>query len=144
MLNFRLLVSGDDGFWLKYFLSSSKYRTIVCDHFDSQRYLFCPWVLFVGSSSHCCSETISGILRLKFWVTVCFSVPVLQVDGISEGKVVLKLWPNNFLADEVPFWSGCEFRDSIAIKWSSELRFALLRVRLTVWMDLSPKPFDWR
>ena len=68
---------------------------------------------------------------------------LLWVSGISEGKVVLNLWPNNFSADEVPFWSDYEFRDSIARKWSSELSFALLRVCLTVWMDLSAKPLDW-
>ena len=54
------------------------------------------------------------------------------VDGISEGKVVPNLKPNNFSAGEVPFWSSCEFKDSIARKWSSELSFALLRVILAV------------
>ena len=81
--------------------------------------------------------SISDSLRLKFWVKICFSMVVLWVDGISEDRVVLNLWPNNFSAGEVPFWSGCEFRDSIAIKWSSELNFALLRVCLTDWMCLS-------
>ena len=81
--------------------------------------------------------SISDSLRLKFWVKICFSMVVLWVDGISEDKVVLNLWPNNFSAGEVPFWSGCEYRDSIAIKWSSELNFALLRVCLTDWMGLS-------
>ena len=33
---------------------------------------------------------ISGSFRLKFWVTVCFSVVVLWVNG-SEGKVALNL-----------------------------------------------------
>ena len=77
------------------------------------------------------------------WVTVYFSVMVLWVKSISEGEVVLNLWANNFSAGELPFWSGCEFRDRVARKWSSELSFALLRVHLTVWMDLSSKPFDW-
>ena len=85
---------------------------------------------------------ISGSFRLKFWVTVCFSVVVLWVNG-SEGKVALNLWPNNFSAGKVPFWSDCEFRVSIARKWSSEWNFALLRVRFTVWMDFSAKTFDW-
>ena len=86
---------------------------------------------------------ISGKLCFKLWVTVCFSVVVLWVNVISEGKVVLNMWPNNFSAGEVPFWSGCEFRDNIVRKWSSELSFALLRVCLTVWMHLSTKLFDW-
>ena len=81
--------------------------------------------------------SISDSLRLKFWVKICFSMVVLWVNGISEDKVVLNLWLNNFSAGEVPFWSGCEYRDSIAIKWSSELNFALLRVCLTDWMGLS-------
>ena len=81
--------------------------------------------------------SISDSLRLKFWVKICFSMVVLWVDGISEDKVVLNLWLNNFSAGEVPFWSGCEYRGSIAIKWSSELNFALLRVCLTDWMGLS-------
>ena len=84
-------------------------------------------------------RAVSGSLRLKFWVAVCFSVAVFWVHGISKGKVVLILCPTG----ELPFWSGCEFRDSIARKWSSELSFALLRVCLTVWMDLPAKPFDW-
>ena len=81
--------------------------------------------------------SISDSLRLKFWVKICFSMVVLWVNGISEDKVVLNLWLNNFSAGEVPFWSGCEYRDSIASKWSSELNFAFLRVCLTDWMDLS-------
>ena len=47
---------------------------------------------------------------------VCFSVAVLWVDGLSEGKVVFNLRPNNVSAGEGPFWSGSEFRDSIARK----------------------------
>ena len=72
---------------------------------------------------------ISGSLHLKFWVSVCFLVAVFWVHGISKGKVVLNFWPNDFSAGELPFWSDCEFRDSIARKWSSELSFALLRVQ---------------
>ena len=103
-------------------------------------------------SQRCCSAVrilavvpgaISGSLRLVFWVKVCFSKVSLWVNGTSEGHVVLNLWLNNFSADEVPFWSGCEFRDSIARKWSPELIFALLRVCITVWMNLSAKLFDW-
>ena len=88
-------------------------------------------------------EVISGKLRLKFWVTVCFLVVVLWVNGIREVKVVLNLWSNIFLTGEVSFLSGCEFRDSIERKWSSELSFVLLRGCLTVWMDLFAQPFDW-
>ena len=65
------------------------------------------------------------------------------VNGMSKGNVILNLWPNNFLAGEVPFWSVSEFKDNIARKWSSELNFTLLRVCLTVRMNLSAKPFDW-
>ena len=86
---------------------------------------------------------ILGRLLLKFWVTVCFMVEVLWIDGESKGKVVLNLWPNNLSAGEVPLWFGYEFRDSTARKWSSELGSVLLRVRLTVWLHLSAKPFDW-
>ena len=79
-------------------------------------------------------EAVSGSLHLKFWVIVCFLVVALWKNGISEGKVVLNLWTNNFSAGEVLFWSGCEFKDSIGRKWSSELSLALMRVRLTVWI----------
>ena len=85
---------------------------------------------------------ISGKLCYKLRVTVFFLVVILWVNGISEGKVVLNLWPNNFSAGEVTFWSSWEFRNSIVTKWSSESSFAMLRVRLTVWKDLSAKPFD--
>ena len=66
---------------------------------------------------------ISGKLSFKLWATVCFSVVVLWVNGISEGKIVLNLSPNNFSAGEVSFWSGCEFRDSIARKMIFRIKF---------------------
>ena len=115
---------------------------IVGDYFDSQPYLFCPSLLSVRICTVVPGAILGGLL-LRFWVTVCFLVATLWVDGVSKGKVVLNLWRNNFSAGEVLLWSGCEFRDNIARKWSSELRFALLRVSLTVWMDLSVKPLGW-
>ena len=57
--------------------------------------------LFVGSNV--VPGVISGSLRLKFLVTVCFSVAILWLDDISEDKVVLNLRPNNFSPAEVPF-----------------------------------------
>ena len=99
--------------------------------FFSQRFCLSARICTVVPGS------ISDSLRLKFWVKICLSMEVLWADVISEDKLVLNSWPNNFSAGEVPFWSGCEYRDSIARKWSSELNFAFLRVCLTDWMDLS-------
>ena len=105
--------------------------------FFSHRFCSSVWIRTVFPVA------IFGSLRLRFWVMVRFLVAALWVDGVSYGKVVLNLRPNNFLAGKVPFWSGCEFRDSIARKWSSDLNFALFGVRFSVWMDLSLKPFAW-
>ena len=58
---------------------------------------------------------ISGRLLLRFWVTVDFLARTLLIDRISEGKVVLYLWPNNFSADEFPCLSGC-IRDDMTRK----------------------------
>ena len=59
---------------------------------------------------------ISGSLCLRFWIAVEFWLVTLWVDGISDGKVVFNLRPNNFSAGEVLFLSGCEFRDNMARK----------------------------
>ena len=116
-IKFSIVVSSDTGFWLLCFFFRSKYRIIVDDYFDSQRYLFLSQRFCQSVRSRTVAPgVIQGSLRLRFRLTVCFSVGALWIDGtVSEGKVVFHLRPNNFSAGKVPFWSGCEFRDGISI-----------------------------
>ena len=117
-LSFKILYDRGQLFWL------TKYRL---------RYEFALLLL----------EQFQAVYVLSFWQQYAFRWWFFWVNGVNKGRVVLNLWPNNFSAGEVPFWYGCEFRDSITRKWYSESSFALLRVCLTVWMDLSAKPFYW-
>ena len=131
------MVSCHDGFWLICFLFRSKYRIIVGEYFDSQLCLvFVGWFRFTRLFR-------LGSLCLRFWVMVRFSVGGNTLGKcISEDKALFNFWANNFSTGEVPCWLGCEFRDNMTRKLSSELRFALLRVCLAVWMDLFFKSFD--